>query len=142
MHIKNTNRKGQIIMYVFCFYDINDCQQHFETFESEQKFSEKHPGITPTYVFELNSDLNLSDAIQKSEFNKYAKQYGFDTDDYKAKLLTDGVHQETCTLIGFLPRNTKFKCQCIGEDGHHYKMTPKYVKEGIIRYNNAQKITF
>lgn len=90
-------------MYVFCFYDVNDTQQHFDTFESEQEFSEKHPGITPTYVFELNSDLNLSDAIQKSEFNKYAKQYGFDENDYKAKLLTNNVHQETCTLIGFLP---------------------------------------
>lgn len=132
-------------MYVFCFYDVNDTQQHFETFESEHEFSEKHPGITPTYVFELNSDLNLSDAIQKSEFNKYAKQYGFDADDYKAKLLTNNTshtHQETCTLIGFLPRNIKFKCQCIGEDGRHYKMTPKYVKECIIRYNNTQKITF
>ena len=42
-------------MYVFCFYDINDCQQHFETFESEQEFSEKHPALHQhTY---LNSTL-------------------------------------------------------------------------------------
>ena len=130
-------------MYIFCFYDINDSQQHFETAESEEIFSKKHPGITPTYVFELNSDLNLSDAIQKSEFKKYADEYGFTESDYKAHLLTHGVKSEECILTGFLPQNTKYKCQCIAvADGHRYKMTPDYVKDCMERYKNIQKITF
>lgn len=129
-------------MLLCCYYDDNN-NQHFEQTTDISEFNKKYPGVIPTYIFDMNTELRMSDNIQKTEFEKYASRFGFTQNDYKAHLLTKGVHSEECELIGFLPKNHKYKCQAIRiQDGHRYKMTPDYVKECIIRYQNAQSVGF
>lgn len=129
-------------MLLCCYYDDNN-NQHFEQTTDISEFNQKYPGVIPTYIFDMNTELQMSDNIQKTEFEKYASMFGFTQNDYKAHLSTRGVHPEECEFIGFLPQNRKYKCRVISvQNGHKYKMTPDYVRECIARYQNEQSVKF
>lgn len=138
--IKHIERRE--IMLLCCYHDDKNIE-HFEQTQDIDTFTNNHPGITPDYIFSMDSEHKLSEIIRKQEFEKYAERYGFTENDYKAHLLTNNTTPEECELIGFLPQNTKYKCQVIRvSDGHRYKMTPEYVKKCIIRFKNTQIIGF
>lgn len=126
---------------ILCCYNDDNGNQHFEQRTSVQDFSDAHPGITPAYIFNMESELNLHETIQRKEFDKYCNRFGFDSSDYGKHLLAS--NDEECILVGFLPQNRKYTVQFQRvSDGHSYKATPNATKHGILRYENLQKIKF
>lgn len=127
-------------MLLCCYTDDNNLQ-HFEKCNSIEDFTNKHPGITPTYVFDMKNEMNLNEQIQASEFEKYCYRFGFTPADYKKHLITKTGKE--CILTGFLPQNRKYTVQFVSTvDGHSYKARPDYIKDGIVRYENKKKIDF
>ena len=82
--------------------------------------------------------MKLRETIEKEHLENYAIIFGFKQEDYKANLILSGGDE--CLFTGFLPQNTKYKCQAIRiSDGYKYKVTPSGIRNGMERYKNRQQ---
>lgn len=127
-------------MLLCCYLDDENIQ-HFDKYPSIEDFTKAHPGIAPTYVFDMDTEMTITETVQRQEFDKYCSKYGFTPEDYGRHTLAP--NNEECILTGFHPQNRKYTIQLVRvKDGHRYKATPDWTRDCMTRYDNAQKINF
>ena len=129
----------EVTMVICCYIENN--KNKWDKFNNIDDFRTKHPGMTPSFVFNITDDINTRELIQKQEFEKYAYRFGFEPDDYnKHLLLPEG---EECIFTGFLPKKRKYVCQAYSLTRKvYYSMTKDYTKNAMQRYQQKQKVNF
>lgn len=122
-------------MILICYLNKN-CQKNYNVFKDINEFKSKKPDCDIEYAFNLQDGQNEIEQIER--FNCYCHQYGFTEDDYKHPLIVEDKYEGI--LVGFLPRNTKYKCRVyIPSENQYYRMTPKCCKELIDEYKKLTK---
>lgn len=119
--------------YLICYIGQNHKKVWTET-GTIPEFKKQHPGVEPMYIFNTDHDILTKTWMSQQLFDQYAPEYGFHPSDYKATVLT--AEGEQCQLVGFHPRNRKYKCMLLRTNGKYYKATVDFVVNGMMRYQN------
>ena len=93
----------------------------------------QNPNTKVDMVFDQTDELSTKQLSQKEKFDLHCHYLGFDSDDYLAEIYDN--HNHKCLFVGFLPRNTKYKCRLYDtETQQYYKVSPKYIKCRMEKY--------
>lgn len=125
-------------MLIICYNEtINSVTDNtFCEADSLESFRKNYPNRNIVHVFDKSSDLTEQETKASRHFMTYCYEYGFTPHDYKAVMI-DGYGRKL-TLVGFNPRNRKYKCLAVEEStGRRFKMTPTWVKTCLSRYQEA-----
>lgn len=95
-----------------------------------EEYCSRNPSKTILYIFEeADNQVDIIDN-EKLAFITQCKDYGFTPSDYKRKIKTPST---TYLLVGFLPRNTKYKFKLYNtKNGRYIKTTAKFVVANMI----------
>lgn len=99
-----------------------------------QIFRDENPDKTIMYAFDTEDDILSSGRAEVQAFAELCEQYGFTPENYNQAYCPQNG-PDTYRLIGFIPKNRKYKCAVINtRTGQRMKATVDYVHRMLDRY--------
>lgn len=121
-------------MLVICYITKNG-EKTYSRFESVEAFSKTHPDAELSYAFDESADIIDAENSAKKQFALYAPNYGFEPSDYMRKLCLGQAHTEYL-LVGFIPRNRKYKCRIYDPaEKKYYKISATCAHDACREYD-------
>lgn len=121
-----------------CKYSICSDKNYIKNGEFDiNTFKKQNPSIIVTNVFKSNDNIINASNTERADFEKYCAMYGFSPEDYKAEILNPQASRRHI-LVGFLPRNNKYKIRLYCPDtGRYSTTTPELAHKYISREHSS-----
>lgn len=124
--------------YVYCYTRNGVSDWTVTDIPSVAEFEDMFLNAKVRHVFEATDDVLGRTATEEAAFAHMSGMYGFLPSDYG----TTFVHPDTghaYRLVGFRPKNRKYKALCINETtGHRVKCTLGFVHTGLAAARTGQ----